>query len=122
MEKEILGIIDDDNDTIVVDTESTVALAEAGADAVALNPAFRPASRGLYALLEAVAVTAGTVAALLCAVTFGVASLQEASGIPDEELGRGWEARFANYHAHYNIRAACRCGCRRAVRDDGQVQ
>ncbi len=99
MEREILGMIDDDNDTIVVDTESTVALAKVGADAAASDPAFRPASRGLYALLEAVAVAAGTVAALLCAFTFGVANLQEASGIPDEELGRGWEARFANYHA-----------------------
>lgn len=56
-------------------------------------------SRGLYALLEAAAVLAGTFAALMCAITFGVANLQEARGIPSEELGRGWEARFANDHA-----------------------
>ena len=67
----------------------------------------KPASRGLYALLELLAVSAGTLTALLCAIAFGVANLQEVKGSPAEELGRGWEARFANNHAQADFTGRC---------------
>lgn len=80
--------IDDDKYTVIADTDNEPE-----------KPAAKPAGKGLYALLWMIALASGTITALLCAVTFGVASLQEARGIPAEELGRGWEARFENSHA-----------------------
>ena len=39
----------------------------------------RSAKRGLYALFEVLAVSAGTLTAMLCAITFGVANLMDVS-------------------------------------------
>ena len=61
------------------------------------------ASRGLYAFLWLLAVSAGTITALLCVVTAAVANLLDASQWPSEELEEraswGWVAEFANTHA-----------------------
>ena len=61
------------------------------------------ASRGLYAFLWLLAVSAGTITALLCVVTAAVANLLDASQWPSEELEEraswGWIAEFANTHA-----------------------
>ena len=61
------------------------------------------ASRGLYAFLGLLAVSAGTITALLCVVTAAVANLLDASQWPSEELEEraswGWVAEFANTHA-----------------------
>ena len=46
----------------------------------------RAASRSLYALIEVFGVLAGTLTALLCAITVGVANLLDASQWPEEEL------------------------------------
>ena len=48
----------------------------------------RSASRSLYALLELLAVSAGTSTAIFCAVTFGVANLMDVSQWSAETLRR----------------------------------
>ncbi len=63
----------------------------------------KPASRGLYALLELLSVSAGTLTALLCAIIFGVANLLDASQWSAEELENmtpgSWGAKFVSGHA-----------------------
>ncbi len=63
----------------------------------------KSASRGLYALLELLAVSAGTATAIFCAVTFGVANLMDVSRWTADDLEDitpgSWVAEFANGHA-----------------------
>ena len=63
----------------------------------------KSAKRGLYALLEVLAVSAGTLTALLCAITFGVANLMDVSQWSAKDLEDitpgSWVAEFANGHA-----------------------
>ncbi len=63
----------------------------------------KTAGRGLYALLELLAVSAGTLTAILCAITFGVANLSDASQWPKEEIEKmtygSWAAKFVSGHA-----------------------
>ncbi|MBE6040081.1 MAG: HAMP domain-containing histidine kinase [Clostridiales bacterium] len=63
----------------------------------------RTAKRGLYALLEVLAVSAGTLTAMLCAITFGVANLMDVSRWSAEKLEDmapgSWAAEFASGHA-----------------------
>ena len=85
----ILENLNDDRDTIVIDAESRQK------DITAR----KSASRGLYALLGIFAPLAGTVTALLCAMTVGVMNLRDVQAIPSEEHGWGWEAEFTSGHA-----------------------
>ncbi len=98
MENIILENIDDDRDTIVVETDKETVVTDAE-EAGDLLPVRRPVKRWLYALMGIFAAAAGTATALLCAVTFGVANLRDVSAIPAEERGWGWEAEFASGHA-----------------------
>ena len=86
--EEILKIIEDDEDTIIIDKDGETA--------------YRPASRGLYALLAVLAPAAGTLTALLCAVTVGVANLMDAGKWTKKELEDlgpwNWAAEFADSH------------------------
>ena len=63
----------------------------------------KSANRGLYALLEVIAVAAGTLTAMLCAITFGVANLLDVSQWSAEDLEEitpgNWVAEFASGHA-----------------------
>ena len=63
----------------------------------------KSANRGLYALLEVIAVAAGTLTAMLCAITFGVANLMDVSQWSAEDLEEitpgNWVAEFASGHA-----------------------
>ena len=63
----------------------------------------RSASRSLYALLELLAVSAGTSTAIFCAVTFGVANLMDVSQWSAEKLEDiapgSWVAEFSSGHA-----------------------
>ena len=63
----------------------------------------KSAKRGLYALLEVLAVSAGMLTAMLCAITFGVANLMDVSRWTSEERGEitpgSWVAEFASGHA-----------------------
>ena len=63
----------------------------------------KSANRGLYALLEVLAVSAGTLTAMLCAITFGVANLRDVSQWSAEDLEGmapgSWVAEFASGHA-----------------------
>lgn len=79
----------------------------------------KSAKRGLYALLEVLAVSAGTLTALLCAVTFGVANLMDVSQWSAKDLEDitpgSWVAEFANGHAQADctsrfMTAAVICG------------
>ena len=127
--KKLLEIVEDDQDTIVVDAKAIAAEeakteviaaeapeAEAGgavpAPAVYREPdsegaatARKPASRGLYALFEILAPLAGTVTGILMALTFGVANLLDITGFSAEHLEDlelspyGWVANFSNTHA-----------------------
>ncbi len=98
MENIILNNIDDDRDTIVVETDNETEVMEAE-ETGDLQPVRRPVKSWLYALMGIFTAAAGTAAALLCAVTFGVANLRDISAIPAEERGWGWEAEFASGHA-----------------------
>ena len=90
MEDKILMNTYDDDDTIIIDAASEEA---------------RPASHLLYAVLSALAVFGATAAAILSAVTFGVASLGNMPEDPDilealEESGQWqWIAEFTGKHA-----------------------
>ena len=98
METMVLENIGDDRDTIIVNTDNvpeTIEMETAG-DTL---PMRKTASRGLYAVLEVLAVVLGTLAALVCAVTVGVANLMDVSKILSEEHGRAWDAVFVNEHA-----------------------
>ena len=61
------------------------------------------AKRGLYVLLEVLAVSAGTVTAILCAITFGVANLMDISqwsaGEHEDITPGSWVAEFVSGHA-----------------------
>ena len=61
------------------------------------------AKRGLYVLLEVLAVSAGTVTAILCAITFGVANLMDISqwsaGEREDITPGSWVAEFVSGHA-----------------------
>ena len=79
----------------------------------------KSAKRGLYALLEVLAVSAGTLTALLCAITFGVANLMDVSQWSAKDLEDitpgSWVAEFANGHAQADctsrfMTAAVICG------------
>ena len=79
----------------------------------------KPASRGLYALLEVLTVSVGTLTAVLCAITFGVANLMDVSQWPAEKLEDmapgSWAAEFASGHAQADctsrfMTAAVICG------------
>ena len=63
----------------------------------------KSANRGLYALLEVLAVSAGTLTAMLCAITSGVANLRDVSQWSAEDLEGmapgSWVAEFASGHA-----------------------
>ena len=63
----------------------------------------KSAKRVLYALLEVLAVSAGTFTAVLCAITFGVANLMDVSQWSAEKLEDmapgSWDAEFASGHA-----------------------
>ena len=63
----------------------------------------KSANRGLYALLEVLAVSAGTLTAMLCAITFGVANLRDVSQWSAEDLEGmapgSCVAEFASGHA-----------------------
>ena len=63
----------------------------------------RSAKRGLYALFEVIAVSAGTLTAMLCAITFGVANLMDVSQWSAEKLENitpgSWVAEFTSVHA-----------------------
>ena len=63
----------------------------------------KSANRGLYALLEVIAVAAGTLTAMLCAITFGVANLMDVSQWSAEKLEDiapgSWVAEFSSGHA-----------------------
>ena len=71
----------------------------------------KSAKRGLYALLEVLAVSAGTLTALLCAVIFGVANLMDVSQWSAEDhegMAPGsWVAEFANGHAQADFTSKC---------------
>ena len=63
----------------------------------------KSANRGLYALLEVLAVSAGTLTAILCAITFGVANLMDVSQWSAKEIEDmtpgSWAAEFASGHS-----------------------
>ena len=63
----------------------------------------RSAKRGLYALFEVLAVSAGTLTAMLCAITFGVANLMDVSRWSAEKLENitpgSWVAEFTSVQA-----------------------
>ena len=71
----------------------------------------KSAKRGLYALLEVLAVSAGTLTAVLCAITFGVANLRDVSQWPAEKLEDmapgSWAAEFAGGHAQADFTSKC---------------
>ena len=71
----------------------------------------RTANRGLYALLEVLAVSAGTLTAMLCAITFGVANLMDVSQWSAKDLEDitpgSWVAEFASGHAQADLTSKC---------------
>ena len=71
----------------------------------------KSANRGLYALLEVLAVSAGTLTAMLCAITFGVANLRDVSQWSAEDLEGmapgSWVAEFASGHAQADFTSKC---------------
>ncbi len=71
----------------------------------------KSANRGLYALLEVLAVSAGTLTAMLCAITFGVANLMDVSQWSAEDhegMAPGsWVAEFASGHAQADFTSKC---------------
>ena len=68
-------------------------------------------SRGLYALLELLAISAGTLTAVLCAITFGVANLLDVSQWSEEELKNiipgSWGAEFVSGHVQADFTSSC---------------
>ena len=71
----------------------------------------KPASRGLYALADISASAAGTLTALLCALTVSVANLVDASEWTAQEIEElspwSWGAKFTGPHAQADFTARC---------------
>lgn len=110
MGKMILENIDDDKDTIIVNTDEEYDTAEEDITGDSLpNP--KLANKGLYALLEVIAVVAGTITALISAIAFGVAYLEDTSGWTAEEIKKVVDeysalsplAEFAGKHVQANF-------------------
>ena len=112
MEKMILDNIDDDRDTIIMSADKEGSISTEVKEVKTVN-------KGLYAALELLAVAAGTLTALLCAITVGVASLTDASQMTEKQIEElspwSWAAEFGSTHAQAdfvsrNITFAVICG------------
>ena len=109
MEKELLENIEIDKNTVVMNMDGEPEANDAPASDAApvydhaedTEEEHRSTRRVLYALLELIAILAGTLMALGCAITAGVANLTDASGWADKEIDElgWWGARFADGHA-----------------------